>query len=204
MDKTDRRQSFCPRLYDIDHDEEGHAPCRHDQLREAVSEYHLRRVATPFVHHGQLDVAQQSEDDEDARQVEVVRLIVADHLWADGVHDVAHQGHGGRDGDGLVDKREVVADGVLPRRLPRLVHPHHVVASLGKREEEHEQEGHEHDPFAQVDARGQSSRQQAQYKAEGDDAHVDNGILLQPHAVGDVEQPVEDDHASRFQAVLRQ
>ena len=43
-------------------------------------------------------IRDRSEDDEDARQVEIVRLIVADHLWADCVHDVADQGHGGRDG----------------------------------------------------------------------------------------------------------
>ena len=78
-------------------------------------------------------------------------------FWAHGVHDVANQGDGGGDGDGLVDEREVVAYGVLSRCLARLVHAQHVVATLGERHEEREQEGHDDYPVAQRQLAGEAS-----------------------------------------------
>ena len=37
----------------------------------------------------------------------------------------------------------------------------------------------------------------AKHEAEGHNAHVDNGVMLQLDAISEVEEPIEDDHAHR-------
>ena len=158
-----------------------------------VAQDDLCRVAALLVDHRNLYVAQQTDEHEDEREVEVRRLETLHDLRRDAVHDVADERDGGGDGDGLVDEREVVAHGVLARRLARLVHAQHVVASLGKRHEQREQEGHDDNPIAQRQLAGETSCQYAQHKSEGYYTHVEYGKLLQLGAIGKVEHIVEHD-----------
>ena len=158
-----------------------------------VAQDDLCGVATLLVDHCYLYVAQQTDEHEDEREVEVWRLEAFYHFRRHAVHDVADERDGGGDGDGLVDEREVVAHGVLARCLARLVHTQHVVAALGERHEEREQEGHDDNPVAQRQLAGEASGEDAQHEAERHDAHVEYGVLLQLGAVGEVEHVVEHD-----------
>ena len=180
------------KVYD---DEEREEPGEQDELRGAVGEGHLDGVAAAFVNDGELQVAQDGEDDEDGGEIELVGAELGDDVGRYGVHHVAHEHHGGCDGYRLVDEGEVVAAGVLARGASRLVHLQHVVAALGEGEEEGEQEGHEHYPLAELHARGIAAGKDAEHEARGDDAHVDDGVFLQPQAVGDVQHEVGGDDA---------
>ena len=42
----------------------------------------------------------------------------------------------------------------------------------------------------------QTTRQQAEYKAEGDDTDIDDGIALEPSTVADVQHVIEKDDAN--------
>lgn len=75
---------------EVDHDEERRHPRHHDKLREAVVQHHLGGVAALLVHHGNLDVAQQTEDDIAAGEIQILRAEAGDDIGRHGIHDVAH------------------------------------------------------------------------------------------------------------------
>ena len=191
-------------LPEVDDAEEHQSPAHDDELHEAVVQDDLGGVAALLVNHSNLDEAQQAKQHEDAGEVEIARLETTHHLRRHGVHDVADEHNRAGDGDGLVDEGHVVADGVLARRLSRLVHAQHVVAPLGERQEESQQEGHQHNPAGELHVNGNAADQHTEHEAEGDDADIDDGIVFQLLAVGDVQQPVEDDDARDLPAVLLQ
>ena len=123
------------------------APSQNDELGKAVFENDFRGVATLLIHHRQLYVAQQTHQYEDTGEIEIGCFELVHHLGRNRIHDVTHQGSRSRNRDGLVDEGEIVANGVLSRSLARFFHPDNIVAPLGKRQEEGEQECHEHNPI---------------------------------------------------------
>ena len=88
--------------------------------------------------------------------------------------------------------------------MPRLVHSYDIVPPLGKGEEKHQQEGHQHDPLAQTDVRGIAAGKDTEDKPEGNNTYVYDGISLQPEAVGNVQQPVAKYHAGRLSLMFIQ
>ena len=137
------------------------------------------RVWSPLlVYHSYLYVAQQSHQHEDTCEIEMLGVEMLYHLRTYRVHDVAHKRYRGSDGDGLVDEGKVVAARILAWRLARLLHSQHIVASLGKTHEERDEESHQHNPLAQSNIGGHTACQEAKHKAEGNDADVDDGVLL--------------------------
>ena len=126
-------------------------------------------------------------------------METAHHFGRHGVHDIAHQSHRCRDGDGLVDEGEIVACGVFPWCFACLVHAQHIIAPLGEREEQREQECHQHQPLAGHNVGGIASGKHPQHEAEGDDAHIHNGILLELGAVEQVHHIVDDEHGTHCQ-----
>ena len=176
--------------------QEGQEPTEDDELGGTVAQDDLRGVAALLVDDGNLDVAQQADEDEDGGEVEVVRAEVGRDLGRDGVHDVADERDGAGDGDGLVDERQVVARGVAARCLTGVLHAKHIVAALGKGEEQREQERHEHNPLRERGARGQTTGENAQDEAESHDADIEDGVVLELGTVGEVQEPVEKDDGS--------
>ena len=120
-------------------------------------------------------------------------LEMGRHLWRNGVHDVADEGHRTRDGNGLIDERQVVARRIATRSLTRLLHTEHVVAALGKREEQRQQERHQHNPLAEHHTCGKTAGKDTQHKAEGYDADIDDSMVFQFGTISQIEQPIEKD-----------
>ena len=83
-----------------------------------VVEHDTGWVAALLVYHSYLYVAQQSEQHKHKGEVKIWCIEASYHLGRHAIHDVAHQGYGGGDGDGLIDECEVVAHGVLAFKIP--------------------------------------------------------------------------------------
>ena len=166
-------------------------------------QHHLDGVATLLIDNRYLDVAQQAEQHKHGGEIEVVAAYALGNLWRHGVHDVTDERHAGRYGDGLVYERQVVTTGVVSRCLTRGVHAQHIVTTFGEREEEGEQEGHEHNPLAQLHIGSLTAGDDAQHEAESHDAHVEDGILLKLGAVGEVKNIIEQQHRHHVPHCLR-
>ena len=96
-------------LFNIYQHHEGERPGYDYELCKPVVQHHARRVAALFINYGQLHVAQQTEQNEHGGEVKHVGTDAPGNLRRHGVHDVTHQRDRRRDGDCLVDEREVVA-----------------------------------------------------------------------------------------------
>lgn len=137
-----------------------------------------------------LQVAQHTCQYPTARQIDVAGAHTRNDLFRHGVHDIADQCDGGDDGSRLVDEGLVVACDRDTGFQTCLLIDAVVVVSFGEGEEECYEEGHQHEPVGDPDVRRQTTDEHAHHEADGDDRHVDEGVLLQPQTVGHVHQPV--------------
>ena len=171
----------------IDNHDKRQEPGRDEELRKAVAQEKLSRIAAASIYYCELDVSQESYENKNTREVEVGGMEAGHHLGRHRIHDIAHQRDAARDGDGLVDEGEVVSDGVLPGRFTCLVHPQYIVASLGKGQKQSQEVGHQYEPVAHCYARGKSTHKDAQHESEGYHTYIDNGITLESGAIRQVE-----------------
>ena len=125
-------------------------------------------------------------------------MEIINHLRTHRIHDVTYQGYGSRNRDSLVNEGEVVADGILAGSLARLLHAQHIIAALGKTHEEGDEEGHQHNPLTEYDARSHTTCQQTEYETESHDTHIDDSILLEFGAVAEIQKPIENDDSHRL------
>lgn len=80
-----------------------------------VFEDNFRRVSAAFVDYRHLNIAQQTHQNKNTREVKAVVMELGYDLGTDSVHNIAHQSNAGRDGECLINERGIVPDGVLPR-----------------------------------------------------------------------------------------
>ena len=151
----------------------------------------LRGTPTQAKDDHVLEIAQHACQHPTTRQIDIAGSHAGYDLFRHRVHDVAHQRHRGDDGRGLVDEGLVVACNRDTRLQARLFVDAVVVITFGEGEEERYEEGHQHEPVGDPDVRGQTTDKHTHHEADGDDRHVNKGVLLQPQTVGHIHQPVD-------------
>lgn len=114
----------------------------HTAVDEPVVEQNARRTAALDVDHRELDIAQQSRQNEYCGDINHAGVHALDHFGRYGVHDVAHEHSGRHQCGGLAHEVEVVAVDVAPWLNTGIAVDDEVVAAFRQGQKQCEQECH--------------------------------------------------------------
>ena len=82
---------WASRLYPVNDEQERKPPRNDGELHKAVVKDCLRRVAALFVYNGDLDIAQETENNEYTCEIKVLGMETCNDLWTYGVHNIADE-----------------------------------------------------------------------------------------------------------------
>ncbi len=148
-----------------------------------------RRTAEAEDNHV-LEITQKASEHPTTGEIDITSTHSLNHLWRHGVHDVANQCDRSDDSSSLVDKGLIVASNRNTRFRARLFIDPIVIVALGESQEKGHEEGHHHQPMGNPDVRSHTTHQDSHHETDGDNRHIEDGILLQPDAIGNIHQPI--------------
>ena len=185
-----RTLSLWSGLSQIDNHKERGDPAEDAELDEMILDKTLRGGAAEAEDNHVLEITQKTSQHPAAGKIDITGAHALDDLWRHGIHDVAYQCDGGNDGCGFIDKSFVIASDRNTGFGARLFIDPIVVVTFGEGQEKRHEESHHHKPMGDPNISRNTTYQHSHHKPNGNDRHIQDGILFQTDTVGDIHQPI--------------
>ena len=114
-------------------------------MQRPVLQQNIGRVTITLFHQDDLQVSHDACQNERDRDIQILAAPCR-HFRRKGVQDVGHGNNGGEERQDYIQLVDRIAGDIFPGNLPRLHKIKQIVPSLGKGEEEGEDESHNDQP----------------------------------------------------------